>query len=131
MPSIMGSSVGAGQMGSTRHGIAEGIAAGQLGQDFSRRAADMRMQGWGQQLQMAPQMMNAYGQSQMQPYEMMQDIGGQQQGMNQAQINAAKDRWDFDQNAIGDKLGQAIGMLTGTGAGSYGRTSSSGSSGKF
>ena len=51
--------------------------------------------------------------------------------MNQAQINAMRDRWDFGQNAIANKLGQGISMLTGTGAGAYGQSKGSGSAGKF
>lgn len=145
MPGI--NSAFSSQPGSSRQGIAQGLALSDLNQQIGDVSSGMYNQMYQQgqnaylqdmatQLQarqgayqMMPGIFDMYSQSQMQPYSIMGEIGGMQQGMNQAQIDAMRDRWDFEQNAVGNKLGQAISMLTGTGAGSYGR--SSGSAGKF
>ena len=109
----------------------QNIGVLQGNQQANLSAAQGNQQAGMQQMGMMPDMMNMYGQSQMQPGQTMGDIGSQQQGMNQAQIGAAQDRWNFNQNAAGDKLQSAIGMITGTGAGNFGSSSSNTSGGKF
>jgi hypothetical protein len=131
IPGIDLESVSAGQTGSSRHGVAQGIAASDLtrqvgdastgmysdlynagmghyldqrGQDISiiqgNQQADLDAQlanadnAYGA-LNLMPQWMNAYSQSQMTPYAMMQGIGGQQRNYAQDQLNAQMDMWNW------------------------------------
>ena len=71
-------------------------------------------------------MLQGYGQSQAAPGGQMGDIGGQQQAMNQSQLNAAQSAWEGGQNANLTHLQNVMGLFTGTGAGNYNSTSASG-----
>lgn len=162
MPTLNIGAIGSGQSGSSRHGVAQGLAASDLnrqvgdmasqqymnmyqqgmgnfldqrGQDIGvlqgNQDADLRAQLGNQSYQqslygMMPHMLGAYGQSQAAPGQAMADIGGQQQGMNQAQLNAAQQQWSGAQNANMDFMNNIIGMLSGTGGGGYTSTRASG-----
>jgi hypothetical protein len=56
IPGIRGGATVAGQRGSSRQGIAEGLAAQGVQQQFARGVTDMRMQGYGQQQAAAGQL---------------------------------------------------------------------------
>jgi len=123
LPSITNNAIGSGQMGSSRHALAQGVATGDMGRAITDATANMYSQGYGQNLNFqqgmmaqAPALMNQYNNSTMAPFAMQQDIGAQQQGMNQSRLNDAVGRWnynrDLQQNMItgyGNMLGQVQG----------------------
>jgi hypothetical protein len=91
LPGIRGDAVGVGQAGSSRQGIAQGMASqgllqqlgdmtSQMGQNAYNTGAQQRLGALG----MMPQIMGA----QLAPAETMMNVGGQQQAMNQ-QFNMA------------------------------------------
>ena len=108
----------AGAFGGSRHGVAQGVMAGQYGQMAGDIAAQQRQAGFntalqaaqqqqGQQLAAAGQMGNLAGQA----FGMGQGItgmqqayGAQQQAMQQAVIDAARNQWGGFQAAPGQAL---------------------------
>ena len=112
-PAIEGGAIAAGQPGSTRQGIAEGVALGDLNRSLNDATANMYGNAYNQQLghtrgmtgQM-PGILNQYGQSAMTPFNMMQGIGNQQRGYNQELLNAEKGRWDYSRDMPWQRLSQ-------------------------
>lgn len=51
LPNIRSDAINAGQFGSTRHGIVEGIASGDLAKQIATTAAELRYRDWEQQQQ--------------------------------------------------------------------------------
>jgi hypothetical protein len=116
LPGIRSSFVGAGQGGSTRQGIAEGIAMDRLQQNLGDTAASMYSQAYGQGLDamlrgvaLAPQT----GQMLMAPSGVLSAVGTDQQAMNQAQLTDLVNRWNFNQNAPWNELVQYGQLVTG------------------
>ena len=125
------------QPGSLRQGLAQGIAAGDLSNNLANMANQMysSMYETGKQSYLAdqanqlgartaafsqlPGTLGAISSSIMQPYQIEAGIGQQQQDMSQRKLDEAANRWWFEQYKNRDHLADAIGMLSGTGAGSY------------
>ena len=104
LPNLGHDATAAGQFGSSRHGVAQGIAESDLNRNFGNISARMRNDWMGQQLRSAPGMMGAYGQSQMAPFQMLQGIGGQQQQMDQNAINNAMAQFNYYNNLPQNRL---------------------------
>ena len=86
MPSIRRNAVATGGAGGSRQGIAEGLAAGELGQALSDQAVrvqDSQAQRQLQALGMTPQMMQA----QTLPADVMRAVGSEQQAQQQAEMD--------------------------------------------
>ena len=131
MPGI--STAFSSQPGSTRQGIAQGLALSdlnqQIGDTSSRMYANMYQQGQQSYLndmrnqlqarqaawQQAPGMMSAWSQGIMSPYEMMSGIGGQQQQLAQARLSGEMDRWNYYRDLPQQRLNQYMGWLGGAG----------------
>lgn len=121
----------AGQFGSSRQGIAEGVATGRLGQALLDTTAQMGSQAFGQGLEaqarglaLLPQIQSA----QAAPATTLDAVGQQNQAMSQAVINDAIARWNWEQQLPDAKLAQYQnlvqgsfgGQLTGTSTGAQG-----------
>ena len=105
------------QYGSTRHGIAEGIARGDLNRAVGDMTQQMNSDAYTQQLghtsNMTGQMPNLMGvvqQTAMTPFNMMQGIGDQQRGYNQQLLDEEKNRWDYNAQEPWNRLNQISGM---------------------
>lgn len=135
-PGLTGDAVAAGQSGSSRHGVAEGLSRSnlqnQIGQHLAGYYGNVANNAMGQQTQrlgMMPGMLGAYGSAMQAPGTALQNygnilgqIGGSQQGMNQARLNQEMDRWNYlrDQGYgrlqnYGNVLSTAGGMAGGAG----------------
>jgi len=140
----------ASQPGSTRQGIAQGLATKGLSDNLANISSQMyaNMYETGKQSYLTdqanqlgartaamtslPSALGAFSQGLMSPYSMQMGIGQQQQDMSQRKLDEAANRWWFEQYKNRDHLADAIGMLSGTGAGSYtSGESSSTTPGKF
>lgn len=144
----------ADQPGSLRQGLAQGRATEGLLRQLANTSSSLRSNAYNTGINaflqdMATQLgagtsvsssqssglntgaINAAMQGFMAPGQTLENIGSKQQLFNQMQLNALKDRWDWEQNKVGDKLGQLISMYTGTGAGTYGKSEGSGKASKF
>ncbi len=116
LPNIRSTFVGAGQGGSTRQGIAEGIAMDRLQQNLGDTAASMYSQAYNQGLDamlrgvaLSPQT----GQLLLAPSGVVSAVGADQQAMNQAQLTDEVNRWNFEQNAPWNELAQYGQLITG------------------
>lgn len=116
LPGIRSSFVGAGQGGSTRHAIAEGIAMDRLQQNMGNTAASMYSQAYNQGLDamlrgvaLSPQT----GQMLMTPSGVVSAVGADQQAMKQAQLSDEVNRWNFEQNAPWNELTQYGQLISG------------------
>jgi len=125
MPGIRDQMMGAGQTGSSRHGVAQGIAARGTQEALGSSLADLYGGAYGQGLQaqsaamgMSPQM----AQLGMMPGQVQQQIGGQMRAEDQRGIDEAVARHDFEQTEPWDRLSRYNSLLGG-GAG-YGTTTS-------
>ncbi len=124
LPSIESGASLAGQYGGTRQGVAEGVAMGDATQALSRAVgegmtglsdygsnaaralsgslANMQMGAWGQGLnaqQNAMQMAPQIAQLGMLPGQIYQGVGNTLDSYRQQQIDAERQRWDYEQNA--------------------------------
>jgi hypothetical protein len=107
MPQIRRSYEASGGLGSSRQGIAEGLATGKTSQaaldTMSKMALDAYGQGLGAQqnaLSMAPTVSNLM----TAPAETLSAVGAQQREMEQAGINEAVNRYTYNQNLPYNKL---------------------------
>lgn len=114
LPSIQSEAIGAGQMGSSRQGIAEGIAmrgamdqigdiTSQMGNQAYMAGLDSRMNALG----MAPQIQNLG----FAPADAMRQIGAEEQALQQAQIDADKERYMYNQQSPYTQLQQYAQVL--------------------
>lgn len=127
-PQTQYSAQAAGQMGSSRHGIAEGLARSDLNNTISQGLntlyGNAYQQGLNNQtsmLQNQAGFLNQLQNSYMAPYNMQRglsqyqmDVGSQQQAMNQANIGAEMDRYNYYQNLPYDQLskyGALLGLI--------------------
>lgn len=123
MPSIGQGAQGAGQYGSSRQGIAEGIAGRGAAEAMTRNTNQMMNQAYGTGLNA---MATGVGQTQgalaagLSPYQAMMDIGGQQQAFNQLGINDDINAYNFNQQAPWQNVANLQGALTGNYMGSGG-----------
>ena len=114
LPSIRSGAIASGNLGGTRQGVAEGIAARGTQEALAREAARTQMgaytAGLGQQrygLSAAPGM----AQFGMRPAGILGDIGGVRQGMEQRGINEAMARHQFAQDEPWMRLERQAGLF--------------------
>jgi len=132
LPTIRQGAQGAGQFGSTRHGIAEGIARQGLGDAMQRQTTDILNNAWNQgQLNqrnawnMAPNMARMQMGAQYLPAEALSglagvqgQIGGQQQALNQMRLGEQRQDFMNLRQEPWDRLswyGNLVGGLSGIG----------------
>jgi hypothetical protein len=127
LPELRGQSQANNMFGGSRGAIAAGLAGGRAQEGLTGTMAGMLNQGWNQNnsnalqaMGMAPGLAGAQASAGMLPAEIMAAVGGQNQAMDQSLINAAMDRWNFEQAAPGQHLAQQQ-ALQGT-VGQYGGT---------
>ncbi|UMO76448.1 hypothetical protein DNAM_200 [Pseudomonas phage BroderSalsa] len=92
---------GAGQFGSSRHGIAEGLARDRLSQNQSATASNMAMQdqqNWNTNRTNTLNNLGAISKGLNSGNTMQYDTGALQQGQNQAEIQGQLDKWAYDNN---------------------------------
>lgn len=106
----------AGQYGSSRQGIATGIAADRLQQNLLDTGAKMASAAYGQGLDasgkalaMAPGVMQAG----MMPATMLDAVGQQNRAYEQSLIDEAMNKWNFEQNVDAAKLANYQGLVQG------------------
>ncbi len=106
----------AGQYGGTRQGVAEGIATARFGEQAGNIAATMSNQAYqsgleasGRALALAPQT-QAMGAV---PATYLDAVGQQQQQYQQALINDAVNRWNYEQNTPAQELSTYGGLVSG------------------
>ncbi len=114
LPSIQSGAIGAGQLGSSRQGVAEGIAMRGTQEALANQMADTQMQaylsGLGQQrfgLGAAPQMMSMGAQ----PAEMLMGVGDIRRAEEQRGIDEAMARHAFEQDEPWQRLQRQAGMF--------------------
>ncbi len=114
---IRGGAVQSGGYGGSRQGIAEGMALGGAADAATRAAANIYGQAYGQGLGHQAQTLGQTGSligAGFQPYEQLSQFGGQQQAREQALIEDAKAKHQFEQSLPYDRLAQYTGTLGGT-----------------
>lgn len=114
MPGINSGAIGAGQMGSSRHGIAQGLAAGKaaqaMGDSTSRLYSDAYQAGLNQQakgMAFAPQTM----QNSMLPADIMGQSGQFLRGEQELALNSDMSRYAHDQNKDWTNLSRFLGAV--------------------
>ncbi len=114
LPSIQSGAIGAGQLGSSRQGVAEGIAMRGTQEALANQMADTQMQaylsGLGQQrygLGMAPTMMSMG----TQPAEMLMGVGDIRRAEEQRGIDEAMARHAFEQDEPWQRLQRQAGLF--------------------
>lgn len=102
LPGISSAAQQQGAYGGSRHGVAQGVAAG----DFARNAGDISAQlvaqNYGQERmlqQNAPQLLAQGLQLGALPQDLLGEAGAQQQQWDQAALNEAYQRWQMEQQA--------------------------------
>lgn len=123
LPGLRSGSVQSGTYGGSRQGIGEGLAVGRTSDAIAGQVANLNLQGFDRVLNQYNQAQNRLPQTlanQLLPGQVQQNIGDQQRLVDQQNIDAARQRWEFGQNAPLFAL-QALQALTGT-AGQYGGT---------
>ncbi len=114
MPGINSGAIGAGQMGSSRHGIAQGLAAGKaaqaMGDSTSRLYSDAYQAGLNQQakgMAFAPQTM----QNSMLPADIMGQSGQFLRGEQELALSSDMSRYEHDQNKDWNNLSRFLGAV--------------------
>lgn len=116
LPSINDSAMAAGQMGSSRHGVAQGEALGQASKALANAAAGTQLDAYGRGVEAqkyalgyAPQMLDLG----MKPASVVDYVG---QGQRQDQSQELSDqiaRWNFNQSQPWDRANQTAQILQG------------------
>jgi len=124
LPGVQSGAVASGQYGGSRQGVAEGIALGDAMRGSLDTTAKMYGNMYGQNLDamqkalaLQPQML----QTGAMPDTMLAGVGQQQREMNQAMMDDAVARWEFEQGLPASKLAQYSSGVQGN----YGGSSSS------
>lgn len=116
MPAIRSEAVNAGQFGGPRQTLGLGKAAGRIAEGLSRGQAQLAgtagLASLQQQRAGASMMPEYFGLGTM-PGDIMGQVGGQNQLMNQAMIDADVNRWNFQQQAPANALAQYMSILQG------------------
>jgi len=119
-PALAGIRQGAvqsGGYGGSRQGIAEGLAIGGAADAATRAAADIYGQAYGQGLGAQTQTLGLTGdilQAGFAPYGALSMSGAEQQAAQQALINDAMAKYEFEQNLPYNALNQYMGTISGT-----------------
>lgn len=115
LPGIRSGAQLAGQLGSSRQGIAEGLASGEASRNAMNTAAGINLGAYNtglgnlmQGLNLAPQVQ----QMGMLPTNMLSSVGGQNRALDQAQIDAAMAKWQYEQNLPYVKLNEFANMVS-------------------
>jgi len=119
--SIADASIGAGQLGGSRRGVAEGLATSRTNeaianaqQDYLSKARGQGLEAVSRGLAFAP---NTMSMSQF-PGQVQQQVGQQNQNYQQMLLDEARNMWNFNQQAPENYLNQNVqrlATLTGTG----------------
>lgn len=124
---------GAGQFGSSRHGIAEGLARDRLSQNQTSMAGQMQLQdqqAWNTQRQNTLNNLGAISKGLGSGNAMQYDAGALKQGQSQAEIGGELQKWAYENNVdmndliayknliSGDMGGKQSGTASGGGGGS-------------
>lgn len=124
LPGLRSGSVASGTYGGSRQGIGEGLAVGRTSDALAKELGTMQMGAFDRGLSQYNQAQNRLPQTinnATLPGQIQNQVGEAQRADEQANINAARERWDYEQNAPLLAL-QQLQALTGT-AGTYGGTS--------
>lgn len=134
-PTIRQGATGAGQYGSTRHGVAEGIAQANLGTAKANAAADLAyrdQQAFNQNQLSALQNLSAISKGLGSGTDMQYNAGALQQKQNQLEIQGQLDKWAYENNVdlntllaykqlvSGDMGGVTTSKTSGGGGGGFG-----------
>jgi len=117
LPSTRTGAVAAGQLGGSRQGIAEGLAVGEATKALTNANAQTMLGAYGTAAGLAGnagQMFPGAMQMGLTPYDYMQGVGAQYQGMDQRGIDEAMARYYYPEQSLWDKLAQASGIYAGT-----------------
>jgi hypothetical protein len=121
MPGIRGDAVAAGQVGSSRQGVAEGLASQGLSRAMADQTAQFYNQAYGQGLDqqvkamaLAPQTMGLG----LMPYQTMAEVGGRFTGDQQQYLNEDMARWQFAQSERDAALSRYMSTIRGDFGGS-------------
>ena len=115
MPQIRRSYEASGGLGSSRQGIAEGLATGRTAQSSLDTAAKMYSDAYGQGLntqQSALSMAPSVSALQTASAETLSAVGAQQREMEQAKINEDVNRYTYNQNLPYNKLTDYANLVT-------------------
>lgn len=116
LPAIRSGANQAGQYGSSRQGIAEGLGMDRLGQTLSDTQGRLAQAAAGEALtdrRMGMQMAPNVAQLGMAPSQLQQGIGGMRQGMEQMGISEDMARHDYGRDQQLSDLQAYQGMITG------------------
>jgi hypothetical protein len=115
LPGIRGGAQMAGQFGSSRQGIAEGLASGEASRNAMNTAAGINLGAYNtglSALQTGLGMAPATQQMSQVPAEMYSAVGGQQRAMDQANIDSQMTKWQYEQNLPYVKLNEFANMVS-------------------
>lgn len=116
LPSIDAGAVAAGQLGGSRQGIAQGLAAGEAQKALAQGQAQTMLGAYGPAMQAATAartLMPQALQIGMMPGQVMMDIGSQRQAMNQRRIEEAMQRYYYPRESERDRLSWLSSILGG------------------
>ena len=116
MANIRGGAIQSGGYGGSRQGIAEGMALAGAADAATRAAADIYGQAYGQGLGAQTSTLGMTGdilQAGFQPYAALSASGAEQQAREQALIQDAMAKYQFEQNLPYERLAQYSGALSG------------------
>ena len=115
LPGIRSGAQLAGQFGSSRQGIAEGLASGEASRHAMDTAAEINLGAYNTGLGalqtglgMAPSIQNM-GYT---PANMLGAVGGQERALNQAEIDAEMAKWQYEQNLPYVKLNEYANLVS-------------------
>lgn len=123
---------GAGQFGSSRHGIAEGLARDRLSQNQTATASQMAMQdqqSWNTQRQNTLNNLSGIAKGLNAGNTQLYDSGALQQGQTQAEIGGDLQKWAYENNVELNDLLAYKNLITGDMGGKNVTTGTGGASG--
>ena len=116
LPAIQSGAVASGQMGGSRQGIAQGLAARGTQEALANANAQTMMDAYGKglgaqqgALSMAPNLM-AMG---MAPMDVLGNVGAYNQGIDTQALDADINRWNYNQERPWDALGRYSSIVSG------------------
>jgi hypothetical protein len=117
LPAIESGSIINGMMGGSGGDRTKALAAGRSQEGLDGTIGQMLMQAYGQNqsnamnaMGMMPGLAGAQMQAGLAPMNIMEQIGGANRDLDQSLINAAIDRWNFEQTAPYQHLGNIQGL---------------------
>lgn len=116
MPQIRQGAQGAGQFGSSRHGIAEGLAQDRLSQNMANANSQMLMQdqqNWNNNRMAAMQNLDAISKGLNSGNTMQYNAGAMQQGQNQNEIKGQLEKWAYENNVDVNDLAAYKNLISG------------------